>query len=86
MSEKAAFQLSRFLSSSIIINNKRGLSTIIFIHFFLIAASSNCVFPQQWEGSWFQSGVPQTIDIQGSTISNRGTCIASENDKFLMRE
>lgn len=49
-------------------------------------ASSNCVFPQQWEGSWFQSGVPQTIDIQGSTMSNRGTCIASDGDKFLMRE
>lgn len=37
-------------------------------------------------GSWFQSGVPQTIDIQGSTMSNRGTCIASDGDKFLMRE
>ncbi|CRK89436.1 CLUMA_CG003182, isoform D [Clunio marinus] len=49
-------------------------------------ASSNCVFPQQWEGSWFQSGVPQTIDIQGSTMSNRGSCIASDGDKFLMRE
>jgi hypothetical protein len=85
-SGKAAFQLSPFLSSSIIINkNEWGLlSSIIFIHF--IAASSKCVFPQQWEGSWFQSGVPKTIDIQGSTISNRGTCIASENDKFLMIE
>lgn len=56
------------------------------IIFIFIAASSNCVFPQQWEGSWFQSGVPQTIGIQGSEMSNRGTCIASEGDKFLMRE
>jgi hypothetical protein len=52
----------------------------------LVSASSNCVFPQEWEGSWFQSGVPQTIDIQGSTMSNRGSCIASDGDKFLMRE
>lgn len=52
----------------------------------IFSASSNCVFPQQWEGSWFQSGVPQTIDIQGSTMSNRGSCIASDGDKFLMRE
>ncbi|CAH1730800.1 unnamed protein product [Chironomus riparius] len=49
-------------------------------------ASSNCVFPQQWEGSWFQSGVPQTINIQGSKMSNRGDCIASDGDKFLMRD
>lgn len=59
----------------------------IFQHFFfLFSASSNCVFPQQWEGSWFQSGVPQTINIQGSKMSNRGDCIASDGDKFLMRE
>lgn len=54
-----------------------------FYHF---PASSNCVFPAQWEGSWFQSGVPQPIAIQGSSMSNRGTCIASDGDKFLMRE
>lgn len=63
---------SRFLSNS---NN-----------FFIITASSNCVFPSQWEGSWFQSGVPRSIEINGSTMSNRGTCIASDGDKFLMRE
>lgn len=62
--------------------------TVIDIWFFLrlLSASSNCVFPQQWEGSWFQSGVPNTIDILGSTMSNRGNCIASDGDKFLMRE
>lgn len=60
--------------------------TVIDICFSSFTASSNCVFPQQWEGSWFQSGVPQTIDIQGSTMSNRGSCIASDGDKFLMRE
>ncbi|CAO1439869.1 unnamed protein product [Diamesa serratosioi] len=49
-------------------------------------ASSNCVFKPQWEGSWFISGVPQTIDIEGSTMSNRGRCIASDGDKFLMVE
>lgn len=54
--------------------------------FCLIPASSNCVFPSQWEGSWFQSGVPKSIEINGSTMSNRGTCIASDGDKFLMRE
>lgn len=58
-----------------------------FILFFIaIPASSNCVFPSQWEGSWFQSGVPQPIEIQGSSMSNRGSCIASDGDKFLMRE
>ncbi|KAG5672930.1 hypothetical protein PVAND_003018 [Polypedilum vanderplanki] len=49
-------------------------------------ASSNYVFPQQWEGSWFQSGVPQPIEIQGSIMSSRGNCIASDGDKFLMRD
>ena len=51
---------------------------------FFIIGVSNCLFPQRWEGSWFQSGVPQKIDIQGSVLSNRGRCIASDGDKFLL--
>jgi hypothetical protein len=50
----------------------------------IISGSSGCLFPKRWEGSWFQSGVPQTIDIQGSFLSNRGKCIASDGDKFLL--
>ena len=58
----------------------------LFFYCIIFAASSNCVFKPQWEGSWFISGVPQTIDIEGSTMSNRGRCIASDGDKFLMVE
>jgi len=63
-----------------------GLLTFTILLLSLFAASSNCVFPQQWEGSWFQSGVPQPIEIEGSAMSNRGKCIASDGDKFLMVE
>lgn len=46
--------------------------------------SRRCVFPQKWEGSWFQSGIQQPIDIKNSALGNRGRCIASDGDKFLI--
>uniref|UniRef100_A0A336MFF1 CSON014129 protein n=1 Tax=Culicoides sonorensis TaxID=179676 RepID=A0A336MFF1_CULSO len=46
--------------------------------------SSGCTFPSRWEGSWFQSGVPQPIHIKGNMLSNRGKCVASDGDKYLL--
>lgn len=49
-----------------------------------LQSSTGCTFPKRWEGRWFQSGVQQEITIEGSTLSTRGRCIASEGDKFLL--
>ncbi|XP_053692023.1 uncharacterized protein LOC128740494 isoform X2 [Sabethes cyaneus] len=49
-----------------------------------LQSGSGCAFPKRWEGRWFQSGVQQEITIEGSTLSTRGRCIASEGDKFLL--
>ncbi|XP_055618252.1 uncharacterized protein LOC129763325 isoform X2 [Toxorhynchites rutilus septentrionalis] len=49
-----------------------------------LQSSTGCAFPKRWEGRWFQSGVQQEITIEGSTLSTRGRCIASEGDKFLL--
>ncbi|CRK89429.1 CLUMA_CG003178, isoform A [Clunio marinus] len=64
----------------------RNLLIHSFIVFFLsfFTASTNCVFPQQWNGSWFQSGEQQPITFSGSTMSSRGRCVASEGDKYLL--
>lgn len=43
-----------------------------------------CLFPERWEGTWFQSGVRQPIIIEGPKLSNKGICLASEGDKFLV--
>lgn len=45
---------------------------------------SGCLFPERWEGTWFQSGVRQSIIIEGSRLSNKGTCLGSEGDKFVV--
>lgn len=50
----------------------------------LQSGGTGCTFPKRWEGRWFQSGVQQEITIEGSTLSTRGRCIASEGDKFLL--
>lgn len=69
---------------------------LIFMYIFLLNLStstcfaarneetSGCTFPSRWEGSWFQSGVPAPIHIKGSVLSNRGKCVASDGDKFLL--
>ncbi|XP_062557493.1 uncharacterized protein LOC134222341 isoform X2 [Armigeres subalbatus] len=49
-----------------------------------LQSGTGCAFPKRWEGRWFQSGVQQEITIEGSTLSTRGRCIASEGDKFLL--
>ncbi|XP_049865716.1 uncharacterized protein LOC126366593 isoform X3 [Pectinophora gossypiella] len=43
-----------------------------------------CAFPSRWHGRWFQSGVIQPILIEGDRLSNKGKCISSEGDKFLI--
>ncbi|XP_032510839.2 uncharacterized protein LOC116765493 isoform X2 [Danaus plexippus] len=43
-----------------------------------------CSFPVRWQGRWFQSGVIQPIMIDGAVLSNKGRCLSSEGDKFLI--
>ncbi|XP_045487519.1 uncharacterized protein LOC110998393 isoform X1 [Pieris rapae] len=43
-----------------------------------------CTFPSRWQGKWFQSGVIQPIVIEGNILSNKGRCLSSEGDKFLI--
>nr|XP_026486259.1 uncharacterized protein LOC113393532 isoform X2 [Vanessa tameamea] len=43
-----------------------------------------CAFPTRWQGKWFQSGVIQPIMIDGAMLSNKGRCLSSEGDKFLI--
>lgn len=43
-----------------------------------------CYFPEKWEGSWFQSGIWQPVVIEGSRISSKGRCLATDGDKFLV--
>ncbi|CAH0727998.1 unnamed protein product, partial [Brenthis ino] len=43
-----------------------------------------CAFPARWQGRWFQSGVIQPIMIDGAILSNKGRCLSSEGDKFLI--
>ncbi|XP_023288206.1 uncharacterized protein LOC105703980 [Orussus abietinus] len=47
---------------------------------------AECTFPVRWEGTWFQSGVPQPILISGNTLSSKGRCRLNEGDKFLIED
>ncbi|XP_023245780.1 uncharacterized protein LOC106640014 [Copidosoma floridanum] len=46
--------------------------------------SPECSFPSRWEGTWFQSGVRQSILISKNILSSKGTCLHNEGDKFLL--
>ncbi|XP_014287780.1 uncharacterized protein [Halyomorpha halys] len=46
----------------------------------------SCVFPEKWQGYWFQSGVRQSIQIHLNKFSTKGKCVASDGDKFLIVE
>ncbi|RLU19343.1 hypothetical protein DMN91_007900 [Ooceraea biroi] len=43
-----------------------------------------CSFPAKWEGTWFQSGVRQSIVISKNELSTKGSCLHNEGDKFLL--
>ncbi|XP_020287682.1 uncharacterized protein LOC109856623 [Pseudomyrmex gracilis] len=43
-----------------------------------------CSFPARWEGTWFQSGVRQSIVILKNELSTKGKCLHNEGDKFLL--
>ncbi|BET02301.1 Hypothetical protein NTJ_15118 [Nesidiocoris tenuis] len=47
-------------------------------------SESICLFPERWQGTWFQSGVRLPITILLNRFSTKGRCIASKEDKFLI--
>ncbi|CAG9785295.1 unnamed protein product [Diatraea saccharalis] len=49
-----------------------------------VKQDGGCTFPSRWHGRWFQSGVIQPIIIEGDRLSNKGKCVSSEGDKFLI--
>ncbi|XP_028162541.1 uncharacterized protein LOC114354378 [Ostrinia furnacalis] len=49
-----------------------------------VKQDGGCTFPPRWHGRWFQSGVIQPIIIEGDRLSNKGKCVSSEGDKFLI--
>ncbi|KAF0771314.1 Uncharacterized protein FWK35_00021697 [Aphis craccivora] len=48
--------------------------------------SSQCEFPAQWSGRWFQSGVNHHININTTTITTKGDCVQNVSDKFLIED
>ncbi|KAJ8940121.1 hypothetical protein NQ318_009835 [Aromia moschata] len=50
----------------------------------VLSVSGTCYFPERWEGTWFQSGVRQPILIEGPRLSNKGRCLGSDGDKFVV--
>lgn len=55
-----------------------------FVNLDLLFAVSECLFPARWEGTWFQSGVRQSILISKNELSTKGKCLQNEGDKFLL--
>ena len=47
-------------------------------------STGSCRFPSRWEGQWFQSGVRQAITLQHNRLSNKGRCVASDGEKYLV--
>lgn len=55
-----------------------------YFKFDLFLGVSECSFPARWEGTWFQSGVRQSILISKNELSSKGKCLHNEGDKFLL--
>ncbi|XP_063216849.1 uncharacterized protein LOC134527831 [Bacillus rossius redtenbacheri] len=52
----------------------------------LVAAHGGCLFPSQWSGRWFQSGVPHLIAINTSVMETKGQCVENLNDKYIIED
>lgn len=46
--------------------------------------SSLCEFPVEWRGLWFQKGNPDPIRITRDSISSKGVCRETHENKFLI--
>lgn len=47
---------------------------------------AGCEFPAQWNGRWFQSGNQGLVTVNGSMMTNKGRCIETKDDKFLIQD
>lgn len=73
-------------------NNQRSLNLFIFFITLFSCLTfgqstiSECHFPEQWWGSWFQKGVSNKIIINKYNISEKGICrkIIPEKDWYLI--
>ncbi|KAL5017046.1 hypothetical protein ScPMuIL_006635 [Solemya velum] len=56
-----------------------------FVFSFILGftSASNCRFPLEWQGSWYQDRRGE-IQISPTTISSKGTCVQRDGFKFLL--
>ncbi|KAJ8891104.1 hypothetical protein PR048_010614 [Dryococelus australis] len=52
----------------------------------LLLCAGGCLFPSQWSGRWFQSGVPHLISINTSVMETKGQCVENLNDKYVIED
>jgi len=50
---------------------------------FPFAVDASCVFPADWQGSWFESDFGDVV-IGQANISNKGTCAYAERGYYLV--
>lgn len=52
----------------------------------IVAIQGGCQFPKQWSGHWFQSGVPNQLTINLTSIETKGECVENQGDKFIIED
>ncbi|XP_037092717.1 uncharacterized protein LOC119112602, partial [Pollicipes pollicipes] len=45
---------------------------------------AECVFPEHWRGTWFQSSVRQLIHISDKEVSSKGNCTEASGQKYVV--
>ncbi|KAL3869009.1 hypothetical protein ACJMK2_041744 [Sinanodonta woodiana] len=55
---------------------------IWYVFLACVLYGSECMFPMQWRGTWYQSRT--IIDISINSISRKGTCLQKDGNRFLM--
>lgn len=65
--------------------------TLLWCFTLLLAAAvrvcdSECEFPIEWRGDWFQKGFSEPIRIDRNNISIKGVCKESVDNKFLVQD
>jgi len=51
-----------------------------------LAQGSRCFFPHAWHGSYFHLGFSSPLDLENSTLSEKGRCVESFGSHYVMED
>ena len=73
-----------FVNIHLNVHLQQPISNCVHMYCIYSVSTSSCLFPVDWRGDWFQSGLG-IVTMTTRNISLKGECVQMEHEYYLLR-